>query len=174
MNPTPDQIKAALTKKVRELKAESHNAVNVYKIKEVLQGLLDVVEVLLTGRATIVQPNVVPGLPLQSDPTKQHVQLFRTPDQEAVAGGLDGQRAPGEGGAPDLDHGGQRVEFLPAPSGPPQAPVTNADGEAGRLVPGIPTRSVEAGRGEEVPPVPGAPQSREELLARLPIPVLEG
>jgi hypothetical protein len=158
-----DQVRKALVKKIHELKAESHNAVNVYKCKEVLQGLLDVVEVILTGRATIVQPNQVPGMPIQRDDTKQHVEFFRTPDQQALE----------EGGDP-LAHGGQRVELFPSsPSaGAPGEPVRNDDAAAGRLVPGAATRSIEAGR-DEVPPVPGAPQTKDELIAALPIPVLE-
>jgi hypothetical protein len=158
---TPEQIRAALTKKVFELKGEVHNAVNVYKCKEILEGLLTVVEVMLTGRATVVQPNQVPGLPIGNDPNKQHVEFYKTPEQRD--------------GSDPLGNGGQKVEFFPTPgASPPGEPVRSADATAGQLVPSAATRSIEAGRGEEVPPVPGAPRNREELIGALPIPVLGG
>jgi hypothetical protein len=165
MNATPDQIRTALVKKLYELKAESHNAVNVYKCKEVLQGILDIVEVMLTGRATIVQPNQVQGMPIAQDPNKQHVEFYKTPEQQA-----DGSIDPVVGG----QGGGQRVEFFPNPGAgaAPQEPVRSADATAGQLVPGAATRNVEAGRGETVPLLPGQPQPRHEPVA-FPIPVLE-
>lgn len=159
-NATPEQIRAALVKKVHELKAESHNAVNVYKIKEVLQGMLDVLDVLLTGRANIVQPNQVPGLPVGQDPNKQHVEFFQTPDQQS--------------GASDLASGGQRVELFSTPGTAPSEPVRSADATSGQIVPSAATRNVEAGRGEEVPLLPGQARNKEELLASLPIPILQG
>jgi hypothetical protein len=151
------QYHAEVVRKLRYLKSESHSAINVYKIRDLLKEILELAEYILTGQMTgEAQFNQVPGQAIGEDPNKQRVEFFK------------------DNSANNLDAGGQRVEFIGGPTitppvapAPPAQPVTSP--ATGQAVAPQPMGSVEAGG--HVQPNVGAPQTREELLARLPIPV---
>jgi hypothetical protein len=145
------QYHEAVVRKLRAMKAASHNAINVYMIRDMIKEILDIQEYILTGGMTgEIQPNQVPGQAIGEDPNKQRVEFFK--DSSSRNG--------------NLDAGGQHVEFI---GGSPGQPVTFP--ATGQTMAPQPMGSVEAG-GTVQPNVGApAPMSREEMIARMPIPV---
>jgi len=71
-----EMIKAAANR-VQFLKGEVAQCVNVYKVKDMLGDILDLLEFLTSGQVTQAGYNQVPGLPVAEDAGKTKVQLFR-------------------------------------------------------------------------------------------------
>lgn len=130
---TAEQKRDILVNKVRALRTDLTQAYNPYSLQKVLDGTLQVIEFVLTGQVTNVNPNQVPGQAVNPlDSGKVRVEFFSGPGvapPSAPVNSSDVQFVPAPPqqllSAPDgsavqsYERNGQKVEFYPNPPGTP-------------------------------------------------------
>ncbi len=74
---------AWIVSRLAYIKSECHQAVHPPTLRDRLRDVIEVLEVLVGGAVSDAQPNVVPGVPLESldDPSKTRVVFFGGPGQ---------------------------------------------------------------------------------------------
>ena len=190
-----DTMIAQLAHYVKQLKSDNQSAYNPYKIKEINEGILNILEVLLTGGQSLSNMNQTAGVQPGLDPSRARVGLFQTipPSPSAPIRSGDVSFVPGppagvtvgnqqdvefHSGPGHLGNGGQKVEFYagpasaPPPGGIPPLPVEQG-GQRVEFMGGPPPLAQTPIGNTEVRFAPGTPPMNVEAGEIVPQPAYQ-
>lgn len=178
-SPTQQRLNHAVNR-LRQIRNESHNAVNPYSIRDRMVEIIDALEYMLTGYVSNESLVQSPSIPPQPDPNMARVQYLgggMAPNAAPVAppappiNSSDVQLIPGARGSIDGGANGQSVEFYGGPAGSPHA----GGGDSGQKVEFFggpeqpqPSPFPQAAQGQPTP-TPQQPQPSAPVHAQTPV-----